>query len=222
MLPGALHPEGNGLVLGLGSGIGVTLLLAAFLKLNLTVVEMDPVIIRLARTYFPLVAYYEQAQRLQVVEGDAFEYVEHSSNNYDFCLLDLYQGDPEQPSGMLQPGFVKSLAALCNGSIWPNLIGRPSSDYFKQVVQTFTSLDVPLRFMSAGVDVASRNSMDRNWICATEALDLKTALDQLCLNAEEEGLDQPWLLFPKLEPNHALRLVRQTLLAYIEMDLPLG
>lgn len=223
LLAGAGHAAGKGLVLGLGSGIGVTFLLAAFPELRLTVVELDPMVVRFARQYFPLVAAYEQQERLQIVAGDAFEYVAACSapNLFDFCLLDLYQGQPEQPHAILLPNFLGKLAEISKGAIWPNLIGKPNSAYFSKVRSAFDQAGLPLQMMSAGVDRASRNTMDRNWIMTTETWrpELLRESCRLEPSGEAAAIDQGWPLFESLPSSVALRLVRATLQSYVDMAL---
>ncbi|MES2204152.1 MAG: hypothetical protein V4496_02925 [Pseudomonadota bacterium] len=88
-----LFPDKKALVLGLGAGIGVTLLLTLFPKLTLTVVEIDAQVIRLAKRYFPLIAFYEAQGRLQIIESAAEIYLENCDDFFAFTLLDLFSGD---------------------------------------------------------------------------------------------------------------------------------
>lgn len=83
----------KGLMLGLGAGIGATMLLTLFPELSLTVVEVSPEVIQLAREYFPLVSLYETQGRLLIIESSAENYVQKSQEKYAFTLLDVFSGD---------------------------------------------------------------------------------------------------------------------------------
>lgn len=86
-------PKSHGLILGLGAGIGATMLLTLFPELKLTVVEIDSQVIQLAREFFPLVSFYEAQERLNIVESSAENYVLQCEQKFTFALLDLFSGD---------------------------------------------------------------------------------------------------------------------------------
>lgn len=93
IIPAWHFPDSKGLMLGLGAGIGATMLLALFPSLSLTAVEIDPEVIRLAREYFPLVAFYERQGRLTIIQAPANDYLKRSKERFSFALLDLFSGD---------------------------------------------------------------------------------------------------------------------------------
>lgn len=86
-------PNKHGLVLGLGAGAGVSMLLALFPNLSLTVIEIDSQVIRLSRQYFPMLSFYESKGRLRVIESDAETYLDSCHDAFAFTLLDLFSGD---------------------------------------------------------------------------------------------------------------------------------
>lgn len=90
----------KGLILGLGAGAGVTLLLALFPNLFLTVVEIDREIIRLAREYFPLITHHETQGRLKIVESAAGNYVDQCQEKFAFTVLDMFSGDEGNSSNL--------------------------------------------------------------------------------------------------------------------------
>ncbi|MCJ8267991.1 MAG: hypothetical protein MJK04_01150, partial [Psychrosphaera sp.] len=98
-LPAGCHFNANvtatrALMLGLGAGAGVIALLSNFSRLHITVVEIDPAIIELSCRYFPLLTQYINSGRLSIICQDAISYVQtHTTTNYDFAILDIYQGD---------------------------------------------------------------------------------------------------------------------------------
>ena len=93
IIPAWHFPNSHGLMLGLGAGIGATMLLTLFPELSLTVIEIDPEVIRLAREYFPLVSFYEAQGRLHIIESSAENYVLQSQEKFSFTLLDVFSGD---------------------------------------------------------------------------------------------------------------------------------
>ncbi|NEO78757.1 tetratricopeptide repeat protein [Moorena sp. SIO4G3] len=75
LLMGCQIPNGSGLVIGLGCGAGAISLLANFPQMQLTIVEIDPVMIELCLTFFPLVQYYIDMGRLKIVEADVKSFI---------------------------------------------------------------------------------------------------------------------------------------------------
>ena len=62
---------GKVVVLGLGAGTLATFIVK-FMGMMVTAVELDPVVVGIARSHFEL----EESERLRVVEGDGLEYVD--------------------------------------------------------------------------------------------------------------------------------------------------
>ena len=107
MLPDA-RPS-SALVLGLGGGTVVHLLYERFGSLPVVGVERDPAVAALARSHFGLDDL--EARGLEVVLGDAFEYVAACERKFDLVLVDLYDG--LQPAkGFLAKPFLRRLRAL--------------------------------------------------------------------------------------------------------------
>lgn len=100
VIPAWQFRDKQGLILGLGAGAGVTLLLALFPELSLTVVEIDPQVISLTRKYFPLIRFYEEQGRLHIVQADAAVYLCECQDVFSFVLLDLFSGDESNASNL--------------------------------------------------------------------------------------------------------------------------
>jgi len=93
IIPAWQFSKARGLILGLGAGAGVAMLLALFPQLSLMVVEIDSEVIRLARRNFPLIQFYEDQGRLDIVQSDAEAYLDYCQDSFAFTLLDLFAGD---------------------------------------------------------------------------------------------------------------------------------
>ncbi|MGO3184111.1 MAG: fused MFS/spermidine synthase [Aequorivita sp.] len=77
----------NLLLLGMGGGSIIKSLRETFeYKNNIVAVEIDPEIIKLAKDEFGVSA----SERLQIIEGDAFEYVKISEKNFQLIIIDLF------------------------------------------------------------------------------------------------------------------------------------
>lgn len=77
----------NVLVLGMGAGSVIKLLQEEYdINCSITAVEKDGVIIELAKKYFSIDKY----KSLTIVNADAFEYVDTTTNSYDLIISDLF------------------------------------------------------------------------------------------------------------------------------------
>jgi spermidine synthase len=102
------RPE-SALVLGLAGGTVVHLLHERFGALPVVGVEHNPAVVALAREHFGLGEL--EANGLEVVVGDAFEYVASCDRVFDLVVVDLYNG--LQPArGFLAKPFLRRVRAL--------------------------------------------------------------------------------------------------------------
>jgi hypothetical protein len=137
LMAGACRPDASGLMLGLGSGAGCTALLENFPDLDLTVVEIDPVVISVANTWFPLLARHQDSGRLRVVHADAADYVQASQaqgDRWDTGFVDAYQGQNELA---VHDRELQAFMALVDNT-WFNTIvvpGSPRHLAFRQLVR---------------------------------------------------------------------------------------
>lgn len=93
IIPAWHFPKSEMLMLGLGSGAGAVMLLSLFPELKLKIVEIDPVIIDLSRTHFPLISFYEKQNRLTIIKQEAASYLQTCHEQFSFILLDLFTGN---------------------------------------------------------------------------------------------------------------------------------
>ena len=102
-------PEGaprTALILGFGAGTLAHLLARRFAQIRITGVEIDPRVIRLARSAFGV-----DALNLQIVEGDAFAFAEQAEGPYDYVAVDLF-ADGKIPRQIFQKPFAKRVKTL--------------------------------------------------------------------------------------------------------------
>ena len=183
LIAGAHYPNGKGLMLGLGSGMGAVSLLTSYPGLTLTVIEADPAIIELSRKWFPHVSEFEQMGRLTIHQADAKEWVANNSQKRDFLMLDIYSGQRNMPDWSYSTDFIKGLTSI-SPQIWINLIGRTGEAYLTNFCASFENAGATIRSMTAAPSQRVRATAPVNWLASTvaiirENLTFPTAFDHL-------------------------------------------
>ncbi len=98
----------NILVLGMGAGSVIETLRKKFKNEGkITAIEIDPVVVDIAKKYFKVDAF----SQLEIVVADAFAFVKENKSNYDFILVDLFI-DRETPQKFSSPEFLENLVNL--------------------------------------------------------------------------------------------------------------
>jgi SAM-dependent methyltransferase len=98
------------LVLGVGGGsVLKTLVNELYYRGKITGVELDPEVITLANTYFQL----DKIKQLNLIQGDAFEYVLKTAFKFDLIIVDVFQ-DTKMPSFLFEKFFADRLGSLLN------------------------------------------------------------------------------------------------------------
>ena len=93
------------LVIGLGAAMLPKQLLRDYPHLRIDVVEIDPVVVRVARRYFGL----RSDRRMRIRIGDARDYLlDPGTPRYDFIVVDAYAGD-EIPRSLISREFISSV-----------------------------------------------------------------------------------------------------------------
>ncbi len=79
----------NCLILGLGGGTLINILNKYYPEIKITVIEIDPVMIKIAKDHFGI----KSSLFLKIIRADAFKWVNESkSEKYDLIIFDLYLG----------------------------------------------------------------------------------------------------------------------------------
>ncbi len=107
MLPGG-SPR-SALILGLGGGTLAHLLGRRYPGIQMVGVDADAEVIQFARAHFGL-----DLPNLEVVVGDAFEYVDRCPRGFDFVAVDLFAGYDFQ-RGVLSKPFLRKLKGMVGG-----------------------------------------------------------------------------------------------------------
>jgi len=96
------------LVLGVAGG-SVIKTLVNDIKFNGKIigVELDPEIIEIANTYFKI----NEIKNLEIVIGDAFEFVLKSKDKFDLIIIDVFQ-DTSMPSFLFESHFIQRVNYL--------------------------------------------------------------------------------------------------------------
>lgn len=177
LLAGLANNRGSGLMIGLGSGAGAVQLLHNFPQIDLTVVEIDPVIANLALKAFPLLDWYINRGQLNIVLADAQQYLSGRPDVWDFACADAYTGG--------QHLVADYLPKLCDraDNIYLNCIdhlGGPSmreitnvlSEHGKPPAELLKA--IPHRFVQL-TPFTGRS----NWVITTQPVDLDLASNWL-------------------------------------------
>ena len=95
------------LMLGLGCGSAVSVLLNRFPGCNVTVVEWDPIMIKLSKQ----LAWYSPTANVKIVCGDAFQLLPRMKQRFDLVLSDLFRGDVLE-SRLTSPSMICSIGQV--------------------------------------------------------------------------------------------------------------
>ena len=115
----AMLPQGSprsALLLGLGGGTLAHFLNRRYPDIQMVGVDADGEVIRFAQEHFDL-----DLPNLEIVVGDAFEYVDRCRREFDFVAVDLFAGYDFQRSVLSKP-FLRRIRTLAGrGEIVFNL-----------------------------------------------------------------------------------------------------
>ncbi len=140
-LPLALRPDAaRVLMIGLGGGTVQKRYYEDYLRLRLEVVELDPAVVAVARTYFAV----PDDGRLRITALDGRLFVARTPDRYDIILLDAYLIDTIPFHLATREFFETARARLTPGGVLAsNVIGAlagPRSRLFRAVYKTFTQV----------------------------------------------------------------------------------
>jgi spermidine synthase len=98
------------LLLGVGGGSVLKTLVNEFhYRGKITGIELDPEVIKLANAYFQL----DEIKQLNLIQGDAFEYVLKTAFQFDLIIVDIFQ-DTKMPNFLFEKFFADRLGMLLN------------------------------------------------------------------------------------------------------------
>ncbi|HAL29237.1 MAG TPA: spermine synthase [Coriobacteriia bacterium] len=178
----ALHPEPERvLVLGLGGGAITKRYWRDYPGVLVDSVEIDPVVVDVARDYFSL----PEDERTRVFTQDARRFVQESDDVYDIVIVDAYYSD-SLPFHLTTDEFLREVKAVMapDGVLAYNVISAPEgekSDLFRSMYRTAQGVWGDLWVFPIGLGEDSNTLALRNIIVlATDApvteQELRTAI----------------------------------------------
>lgn len=135
------------LVLGLGGGTVIKILKRYHQALVFTVIELDPVIINIAKKYFDM----DKIDDLNIINTDALSWIKQTGKKYDLVIFDLYVGKTN-PRESRKIEFLQHLKKILNksGIILFNAHyqndEREYEQLYKDCRQVFTAVDLTLAY----------------------------------------------------------------------------
>ncbi len=165
MMAGFLYrPEASSaLLVGLGGGALVRFLNHHFPGLQLDIVEIDPVVVRVARDFFGTV----EGPRTRIFVADARDYLSRTTHRYDLIWLDAHlhpsalTDNTGQPLSLKTAAFFQSLHERLHpdGVALFNVIdGRDASAYISSIRAAFAATEVFRPPSSGNVIVVARTN----------------------------------------------------------------
>ena len=180
------------LLVGLGGGAYARFLRRRFPDAVIDVVEIDGIVVRLAREYFD----FREERRLRVYVEDAVEFVADAAADpawrYDFVLLDAYHGQ-KIPAPLARLAFFRDVAALLtDGGCAVANIGLPERWAEDRVVRRFAAA-----FGGGCLELAVPEEDNRITLGARQALPGVRSMSLRAREMDESGR-LPFLLRPHL------------------------
>mgnify|MGYP001587281713 CR=1 FL=1 len=127
------------LILGLCCGSVAKLIANKWPQSSITGLEIDPVVVDIARTYFHL----DKLKNLEIVNADAIKYVENLDTNahFDLAIVDCYLGY-QIPHQFENPSFLQNLKKHTNHLLLNRLFWEEhktaSLEFLSRLTSTFT------------------------------------------------------------------------------------
>lgn len=172
VLAGLQNRYGSGVMIGLGSGAGVNELLYCCPDVDLTVIEIDPVMVDMALRGFPLLGYYLDRGRLDIKVASAEKYLREHNDVWDFGCADGYTGEQD-----LVADYLPELCVHVN-NIYLNVIDRPDGPSMRNILQILDEQGKPAVEMIRALPPAYQTlpmSVRANWIVTNEPVDVELA-----------------------------------------------
>jgi len=102
-----IDPPQKALIFGLGGGTVAWQLRETFPDVEITGIELDPIMVDLGKKYL------KWDEQTKVIIGDATKEIKKLKQKYDLVLVDMYVGD-EVPERLTADSFIKEIKKLVN------------------------------------------------------------------------------------------------------------
>lgn len=184
LLAGVHKPFGSGVMIGLGSGIGAIQLLYNFPKIDLTIIEIDPAIVEAALKWFPLLQYYIEKGRLNIIIGDANRELLTLDSEFDYGFCDAYTGADYN----CVSDYFNILACKCS-SLFLNIIDTSQGGVILKTLRYFQSIGCPMKYVmkSQLPQYTNYDVFQGNWVMTSAPLSMPD-LDAFIPHAALTGL----------------------------------
>ncbi len=122
------------LVVGLGGGTIPQFLRRHFPELAIDVVELDPAVVQVAKSYFG----FRPDDKMQVFVGDGRKFIEKSQPVYDVIYLDAYSAD-SVPYSLTTSEFLEATkkALTPDGVVVGNVWSSASNKLYNSMIRTY-------------------------------------------------------------------------------------
>ena len=164
LLAGQRHPEGRGLMLGVGGGCGAVGLLHQFPGISIDAVDADPAMVEMAREFHPLLARYERLGRLRLHVATAEDFLEDARTDYGFAIADLVV-NADQASQVPALELVEGLVTA-SPEIWFRVFGSLPDGEIQPVLENFRAAGLAVGWMYSPVSMSVPIPRTRDWILA--------------------------------------------------------
>ena len=164
LMAGQRHPDGCGVMLGLGGGCGAVGLLHEFPGLHLDAVEGDPAMARMAREFHPLVSHFERLGRLRIHVSEAEDYLARTSRRYDFAITDLVINADSLPAVDSEP-LIRAVAQAA-AEVWFRVFGSLPDGEIQPAVDKLSASGKPVSWLFSPISAHVQIPRQRDWILA--------------------------------------------------------
>ena len=187
--------KANILVVGLGSGVGISVLAHHFPEASIAVVDIDQVVIEMVLNHYPFIAWLSQQTtsdgrpRLKMGDAeaiDARQYIRHgylrndNDRKYDMVIVDAFTDGSTIPPHLMTKEFFEEIRACMyeDGIVLSNVIGSYTGPKYKVVggsllAQREAGLNhtYNLPLMHGAIEFNPKTSRNNIIIASTQALD---------------------------------------------------
>jgi spermidine synthase len=125
------------LIIGLGGGALPSFLRRHFPETQVTVVELDPQVIEVAKRFFG----FKEDDMLHAVAGDGRKFIETTDQRYDLIILDAY-GPDSIPRALATREFLQAVKKRVTeaGIVAANIPGPATNDLYDRMIKTYQAV----------------------------------------------------------------------------------
>jgi spermidine synthase len=125
------------LIIGLGGGALPSFLRRHFPDTRVTVVELDPQVIDVARRFFG----FKEDDKVRAVAGDGRKFIETTDQKYDLIMLDAY-GPDSIPRALATREFLQAVKRRLaeGGIVAANVPGPTTNDLYDRMLKTYEAV----------------------------------------------------------------------------------